>query len=99
GAFQPGLPERRGNLCAASAVGAVQLADRKPAALDVLYDPGFSQAGGRIDDAAHDLSGVDAAADDAARIDRLQASPGQTSVIALEVPPWNHVLGREQGRA
>src|SRR5687768_4368998 len=56
-------------------------------------DAGLSDLAGRIDDAADDTVGANSLPDAATGVDRFQAALLPLARQAVEVPPWDAVLG------
>jgi hypothetical protein len=90
--LEPGLLEQLGELLDARGLRTVELAHRKPVALNVADHPGSHQLGGRVDDAADDAVDGDAGGDDAPRVDGLDPRPFVRPAQALKVPPGDAVL-------
>ena len=63
----------------------------------VLYDPGFDDLGGWVDDASNRPLGPDVPPDDAVRIDALDVAFAERRVEAVEVPPGDAVDGADHG--
>ena len=76
----------------------VELAERKPVALDVPNHAGFGDDRGGIRNAADDPVRVDGTVEHAAGIDGLDDAPGVLAAELLEVPPGDAVLQGDHGR-
>jgi len=69
-----------------------QFADRETVAFHVVDDAGFGDGGGRVDDAADDLVGVDVLAERTVGIERVEALAVMRAAVVVEIPPRNAVL-------
>ena len=85
-------------ILARSVSAAVELAHRKPLALDMLDHAGRDQSRGGIGDAAHDAVGVDPIGENAVGIEPFEALAVELAALLLEVPPGDAVLdGHDHG--
>ena len=64
----------------------------------MAYDPRRDKRAGRINHTTNDAIGIDGAHDRAIRIDAFDAAPFERSAMALEVPPRDPVLHRDDER-